>query len=236
MKKILFLILISILGITLSSCQIVDSFGFSKATITIHNGDDSYDKEITIASTKTILEVPTKEGYYLKGIYDSTEGGTQFFYGNGEVSNEWNRSDSSDLYCQWGPLSDINYESGVHSNGRNGTVIYFDFDYLPNNLLAAVKSNPNRNLKIKISYSMKASSYFDSSLPVSIYTNTSKDRIGEVTVTGTSTWQEFVTTINVPGSYVKDEIIRIYFNINDTGIGISAPRVAVDEIKIEVSY
>lgn len=237
MKKIALLCLLILSGFAFSSCQIVDSLGFSKSVITIVNDDSSYDQEIIIGSSSTIIEVPTKEGYYLKGIYDSTEGGTKYFHGTGAVSTPWQRRNSSKLYTQWGALSEIDYESGLFSNGQWGSSVYYLFDSLSHDLRAAILSNPERNMNIKINYSIKASSYFSNNLNISVYAYAEKNKFGEVKFNTSSEWKEQTTTIRIPGKAFTTKGLYLYFDTNSgSSITISAPMVYVDELKIKITY
>ena len=235
MKKFAIFFLVLLTSIMFTSCSAIDQLGLTKTIITIHNGDETYEQEIVNLSQRNLIEVPTKEGYYLKGVYDDTEGGTRFFNGIGQTLEPWSRKNSTDLYCQWGVLNDINYVSDEITNGDNGSYVYFTFEGLSADLLAAIQSNPTKTLYVTIYYTVKGSSYFDDEFEFTVYAKANGTEFGEISINVGTEWEERTSTIQITGEAFDDKELKIYFNTNNSSL-VANERVHIDKIYVEISY
>lgn len=235
MKKIGVFCLVLCVGFLSVSCSIVDQLGLSKTTITIYNGEESYQAEITNLSQRNVVDVPVKDGYYLKGIYDETDGGTRFFNGIGQTLEPWSRKDSKELYCQWGTLNEIDFRSKEISKEKNGSHIYFVFENLSADLLAAIQGNPSRSLYITIHYTVKGSSYFADEFDFTVYTKADDKKHGETSIRVDDEWDARTTTIQITGQGFDENELKLYFNTNNSSL-VANERVHVKEIYVEIRY
>lgn len=235
MKKVLLTLMILISGMIFTSCNAIDQLGFTKTTIKIYNGEEYTEQDIINLSDNNKIDVPTKEGYYLKGVFDETEGGTKFFNGIGDTVTPWSRKDSLDLYCQWGNLSEIEYQSNVITRGDSGSYVYFVFENLSPDVLSAIRSNPQRRVYVTVHYSIKGSSYFATQFTFSLYAKADGVEYGETSVMIGDEWEQRVTTISIIGEGFDDDELKIYFESNNSSL-VANEQVHIDDISVEISF
>lgn len=106
------------------------------------------------------LTVPsyTNNGYYLKGIYDKTDGGTKYFDSSGNSLGVWMSTNPTQFYAQWEDYSTLApvefatlYEDDAESYSKKTTLQW----RFRGEMLNAIMGNLDKQLKLTLSFRVK---------------------------------------------------------------------------------
>ncbi len=145
--------------------------GGSRVTLTLNDEDGETEKVVTYGEKATV-EIPTKKGYYFVGYFDSQEGGTKYFDGNGKALLQWKKDFPIVLYAQWGDIRTLKSEITVFDNepkdggssGQRTAKIRLDEEFI-----AALQGNFDAKLNIEYTVDLKTGEGWEVASPIGLY-------------------------------------------------------------------
>lgn len=122
-------------------------------TISVYNGDIPTTYTVTLGEVAEI-DVFTKPGYYFVGAYDSAEGGTKYFDGNGNSTMVWGAGNPDIYYVRFESISGLSFSQTLRDEDpykwANGG--FWTAFTLSNEMIQAINSNLGADLNVTISF------------------------------------------------------------------------------------
>lgn len=129
-------------------------------TISVYNGDTLTTYTVTIGEVAEI-DIFTKPEHYFVGAYDSPEGGTKYFDGNGNSTMVWGVGNPDTYYVRFKSIYDLTYtakqreEDPYKWNGVSEKYVTFTFS---EELRNAVSANLDTNIVVDVSVDISCDS------------------------------------------------------------------------------
>lgn len=122
-------------------------------TISVYNGDTPTTYTVTLGEVAEI-DVFTKPGYYFVGAYDSAEGGTKYFDGNGNSTMVWGAGNPDIYYVRFESISGLSFSQTLRDEDpykwANGG--FWTAFTLSNEMIQAINGNLGADLNVTISF------------------------------------------------------------------------------------
>lgn len=231
MKKKVFLIMIVVLTMLLTSCSSI--FGSNTDN---DDSDDSNDvKEITVTlvnalGSKTvvakcgeelIVSQPTRSGYYFVGYYDSEVGGVNYIDKTGASNSVWQEEYPTTLYAQWNSISGMNYDSEVDNADKAAEFGFYSKSYyyhLPSDFKNAINGNLNETVTVTVHFKAKESPKgIGSYAPVTIKLRDGSDdgaiTLAKHTLTPPNEYQSYDLEFSTKAGNFKNGTVYVMFDL-----------------------
>ena len=94
-----------------------------KYTVTLSDGENYTDVNVTVGEAMPEITVPAKDGFIFDGYYDGENGtGTQYYKADGTSAATWDKSGNATLYAKWVEGNDRLGTKGVFIRNLTATI------------------------------------------------------------------------------------------------------------------
>ena len=172
MKRLLSILLLIATLFSLSSCKLI-SLGSSnddsensgnsqgdnadskksKQTVQVYSEGAAISYTFTGGETAQI-EIPSKNGYYFSGAYDSPNGGTKYFDIDGTSVSAWYTGNPSVYYAHFDPISKCRFSEVQRDENPfswHYGIVWFTFD-LGEEFRTAIQANTDKEIAVSVSF------------------------------------------------------------------------------------
>lgn len=224
MKTVKYIICILLIVFCISMTACFNIFGneepsISKTLVNIIINDINEEFSYTVVcGEKMKVDTFIRSGFYLLGIFDSSDGSNKYFDSMGISINEWESTNPNIFYTKWASINGLNYTSIIQYTEANSFSWKFIAEIiLPENFYNAIKGNIDKYLEITATFDDMDELFFgthSSTHTISIVKDL--ESYNEQTITVVNSYNNYIIKFEVPAICANNGKIYCEFNRGNT--------------------